>query len=61
MERQDPEMYLLRDFDKAEIKGETLTARFKDGQKVKIRLQSDSPELLQEVKAYIQEAAKCCR
>jgi hypothetical protein len=25
MERQDPEMYLLRDFEKAEIKGETLT------------------------------------
>jgi len=29
MERQDPEMYLLRDFEKAEIKGETLTAHFK--------------------------------
>jgi len=25
MERQDPEMYLLRDFEKAEIKDETLT------------------------------------
>jgi hypothetical protein len=52
MERQDPEMYLLRDFDKAEIKGETLTARFKDGQKTKICLQFYSPALLQEVKRY---------
>jgi hypothetical protein len=33
VERQDPEMYLLRDFEKAEIKGETLTAQFKGGQK----------------------------
>jgi hypothetical protein len=30
LERQDPEMYLLRDFEEAEIKGETLTARVKD-------------------------------
>lgn len=28
MERQDPEMYLLRDFEKAEIKDENLTAHF---------------------------------
>jgi hypothetical protein len=33
MERQDPEMYLLRDFEKAEIKDETLTAHFKVGKK----------------------------
>jgi hypothetical protein len=58
MERQDPEMYLLRDFEKAEIKGETLTAHFKDGQKATIRLQFYSPALLQEVKDYIEEAAK---
>jgi hypothetical protein len=61
MERQEPEMYLLRDFDKAEIKGETLTAHFKNGQKATIRLQLYSPALLQEVKNYIEEAAKYCR
>jgi hypothetical protein len=33
MERQDPEMYLLRDFEKAEIKGKTLTAHFNGRQK----------------------------
>jgi hypothetical protein len=58
MERQDPEMYLLRDFEKAEIKGETLTARFKGGQKATIRLQLYSPALLKEVKDYIEEAAE---
>jgi hypothetical protein len=61
MERQDPEMYLLRDFEKAEIKGEMLTAHFKGGQKAMIRLQLYSPELLQEVKVYIEEAAKYCK
>jgi hypothetical protein len=61
MERQDPEMYLLRDFEKAEIKGETLIAYFKRRQKATIRLQLYSPTLLQEVKNYIEEAAKYCR
>jgi hypothetical protein len=54
-------MYLLRDFEKAEIKGEKLTARFKGGQKATMRLQFYSPALLQEVKNYIEEAAKYCR
>ena len=61
MERQDPEMYLLRDFEKAEIKGEVLTAHFKSKQKAKIRLQLHSPALLQELKNYIEEAAKYCK
>jgi hypothetical protein len=61
MERQDPEMYLLRDFEKAEIKGETLAARFKGGQKATMRLQFYSSALLQEVKNHIEEAAKYCR
>jgi hypothetical protein len=61
MERQNPEMYLLSDFEKAEIKDETLIARFKGGQKANIRLQLNSPALLQEVKNYIEEAAKYCR
>ena len=53
MERQDPEMYLLRDFEKAEIKDETLTANFKGGQIAKICLKLYSPTLVQEVKNYI--------
>jgi hypothetical protein len=61
MERQDPEMYLLRDFDKAEIKGETLTAHLKGRQKATMRLQFYSPALLQEVKDCIEEAAKYCK
>ena len=59
--RGDPEMYLLRDFEKAEIESETLTARFKGGKKATIRLQLYSPALLQEVKNYIEEAAKYCK
>jgi hypothetical protein len=61
MERQDPEMHLLRDFDKAEIKDGTLTAHFKGRQKATIRLQLYSPALLQEVKDYIEEAVKYCK
>jgi hypothetical protein len=57
-ERQDPEMYLLRDFDKAEIEGETLTTHFKGRQKAIIRLKLYSPALLQEIEDYIEEAAK---
>ena len=61
IERQDPEIYLLCDFEKAEIKGETLTARFKGKQKSKICLQLNSIALLQEIKDYLEEAAKYCR
>lgn len=61
MERQNPEMYLLRDFEKAEITDETLTAHFKGRQKVTIHLQFYSPALLQEVKNYIEEATKYCK
>ncbi len=61
METQDPEMYLLRDFEKAEIRDETLTVHFKDSQKATIRLQLNSLELLQEIKNYIEEATKFCR
>jgi hypothetical protein len=40
MERQDPEMYLLRDFEKAELKGETVTAHFEGKRQAKIQLQT---------------------
>jgi hypothetical protein len=45
MERQDPEIYLLCDFEKAEIKGETFTAHFKGMQKATMHLQLYSPAL----------------
>jgi len=60
IERQDPEMYFLRDFEKAEIKDEILTAQFKSRQTAKIHLQVYSPSLLQDIKSYIEEAAKHC-
>jgi hypothetical protein len=46
IERQAPEMYVLYDFEKAGIRGETLTVHFKDNQKATICLQLNSPELL---------------
>jgi hypothetical protein len=62
MERQDPEIYLLRDFDKAEIKGETLTIHFKRMRKVKIQLQQPhKPEQLKEVRDLIEQAAEIIR
>ena len=61
MERQEPEMHLLHDFEKPEIKGESLTTHFESRQKATIRPQFYSPALLQEVKNYIEEAAKYCK
>ena len=61
IEKQLPEMYLLHDFERAEIKDETLTAQFKNGQEPKIRLPIYSPSLLKEVKDYMEEAAKHCK
>jgi hypothetical protein len=61
MKRQDPEMHLLRDFEKAEIKEETLTTHFNNRQKATMRLQFYSPALLKSVKYYIEEAAKYCK
>jgi hypothetical protein len=61
LERQDPEMYFLRDFEKAEIEGETLIVHFKGWKIAMVRLAVYSPSLLQEIKDYIEEAAKYCR
>ena len=58
IESQAPEIYLLSDFKKTEIKDENLTAHFKNGQKATICLQLNSPVLLQEIKSYIEETAK---
>ena len=41
--------YSLKNFEKAQIKGSTLTAQFKD-KKVKIELPTCAPSLLQEIK-----------
>lgn len=51
-------MYFLRDFRKAEVDGETLTAFFGGGCEVRIRLQPGLSSLLLEVKEYIEEAVK---
>lgn len=61
VEKQDPEIYLLCEFEKAEIKNETLTAHFKTRQKAEIRLESFLLSLLQDIKNYIEEAAKCAK
>jgi hypothetical protein len=58
LERQDPEIYFLRDFEKAEVKDEVLLAYFKGRKKAKIRLQLYAPSTLRDIKDYIEEAAK---
>lgn len=51
-----PEFYFLKGFKKAEIKGELLTAYFDDSKKVNIQLNIYAPSLLEELKAYLEEA-----
>ena len=60
VEKQTPEMYLLSDFEKAEIKGETLIVQFKGNHEAAIHLRIYSPAALNEIKDYIEEAAKYC-
>ena len=61
VERQEPEMFLLSDFTEAQINGEEITANFKSAQKAALQLLVYSPSLLEEIKAYIEEAAKYCK
>ncbi len=61
LERQNPEMYFLGDFEKAEIKDEVLIAYFKGRKKAKIRLQLYAPSTLRDIKDYIEEVAKYCK
>ena len=55
---QTPEFYLLKDFKKAEVEGESLTVHFKGNRQPKIRLPINSPGILQEIKQYIEKASK---
>ena len=59
MEKQQPQIYMLKDLKKAEIKGETLTAQFKANGKAHIQLKS--PEDLQIMKIQIEQAAEILR
>jgi hypothetical protein len=54
----EPRFFFLKNFQKAQIKGATLTAHFKNNGKAKIRLTLNSPSLLQEIKAYIEKASE---
>jgi hypothetical protein len=53
-----PRFYLLKNFKKSQIKGDTLTAHFEGNGKAKIKLCLNSPSLLQEVKEYIEKASE---
>jgi len=58
LEGHTSEFYFLKDFEKAQIKGSILTTHFRDKPEVKILLPVNSLTLLQEVKNYIEKAAK---
>lgn len=56
MEKQAPEIYLLQNLKKTEIRGETLTVHFKGRRKAQIQLQQPHiPEQLQEIKDLIEQ------
>ena len=61
MEKQSPDFYLLRDFEKAVTEGETLFAYFKGWKMATIHLPVYSPSLLKEVKDYNEGTAKYCK
>jgi hypothetical protein len=54
----EPKFYYLKNFQKTQIKGDTLTAHFKNNGKAKIQLTLNTPSLLQEIKAYIEKASE---
>ena len=51
------EVYALRDFKKAQVKGSTLIIHFRGKEQASIAVPDGSTVLLQEIKGYIQEAA----
>jgi hypothetical protein len=61
MQKKCPDLHLLRNFEKAQIKDQVVTTQIKDGRKVRICLPVFSPSLFKEVKDYIEEAEKCCK
>lgn len=58
LEGHTPEIYPLKDFKKAQIKDSTLIVNFRGKAQASIVLPSDSAALLQEIKNYLEEAAK---
>lgn len=56
----EPEEYWLKNFEKAIINDLTLSLKFQ-GKKVEIRVPLYSSSLLQDIKAYIEEATKYCK
>ena len=59
MEKQAPEIYLLQNLKKTEVKGDKLTAHFKGRKKAHIQLQQPHTlEQLQEIKNYIEKIQK---
>lgn len=61
LDGQTPEIYALRDFKKAQVKGSTLTIYFRGRVQANITLPDGSVALLKEIKGYVEEAAKYCR
>ncbi|MEM2107965.1 MAG: hypothetical protein QXL10_01595 [Candidatus Bathyarchaeia archaeon] len=58
MEKQAPQIHILRNLKKTEIKGEILTVHFKDRKRTQIQLQEPhTPEQLRELKVFIEQAA----
>ena len=57
-EEGTPESYLIRNLKKTEINKQTLTAHFEGRPKVQINLQTHTPSILKEIKAYLEDATK---
>jgi hypothetical protein len=58
LEGHKPVIYALKDFQEAQIKGSNLILCFKGKRQAKILLPENAPSILQEIKDYIEEAAK---
>ncbi len=56
LEGHTPKVYALRNFKKAEIKGSALILHFRGKKEANITLPGGSTDLLQEIKAYIEQA-----
>ena len=57
IEGHTPVTYSLKDFQKAQLKGSTLTVHFRGRRKAKIKLPESSLSVLQEIMAYIEKAS----
>lgn len=57
LEGHKPITYSLKDFQKTQLEGSTLTAYFNGKRKTKIKLPENNLSLLQEIKDYIEKAS----